>query len=129
MSNREYPLYTIKNNCQDCYKCVRRCPVKAIKIEDNSAMIVPDLCIACGTCYRVCPAKAKQPRNDLTRAKHLVQSGKEVYVSLAPSWITEFEEYSEEQIIAALRRLGFKGVSETALGAEEVSSNLSLIHI
>lgn len=125
MSNREYPLYTIKNNCQDCYKCVRRCPVKAIKIEDNSAMIVPDLCIACGTCYKVCPAKAKQPRNDLTRAKHLIQSGKEVYISLAPSWITEFEGYSKEQIIAALRRLGFKGVSETALGAEEVSSNIA----
>lgn len=125
MSNREYPLYTIKNNCQDCYKCVRRCPVKAIKIEDNSAMIVPDLCIACGTCYRVCPAKAKQTRNDLTRAKHLIASGKEVYVSLAPSWITEFEGFSREQIIAAIRRLGFKGVSETALGAEEVSSNIA----
>ncbi len=121
MSNREYPLYTVKNNCQDCYKCVRRCPVKAIKIEDNSAMIVTDLCIACGMCYRVCPAKAKQARNDLTRAKHLVQSGKEVHVSLAPSWITEFEGISAEQMIAAIRRLGIKGVSETALGAEEVS--------
>lgn len=125
MSNREYPLYTIKNNCQDCYKCVRRCPVKAIKIEDGSAMIVPDLCIACGTCYRVCPAKAKQARNDLTRAKHLVQSGKDVYVSLAPSWITEFEGVSREQMIAAIRRLGFCGVSETALGAEEVSANIA----
>lgn len=125
MSNREYPLYTIKNNCQDCYKCVRRCPVKAIKIEDGSAMIVPDLCIACGTCYRVCPAKAKQARNDLTRAKHLVQSGKDVYVSLAPSWITEFEGVSREQMIAAIRRLGFRGVSETALGAEEVSANIA----
>ena len=125
MSNREYPLYTIKNNCQDCYKCVRRCPVKAIKIEDGSAIIVPDLCIACGTCYRVCPAKAKQARNDLTRAKHLVQSGKDVYVSLAPSWITEFEGVSREQMIAAIRRLGFRGVSETALGAEEVSANIA----
>lgn len=125
MSNREYPLYTIKNNCQDCYKCVRRCPVKAIKIEDGSAMIVPDLCIACGTCYRVCPAKAKQARNDLTRTKHLVQSGKDVYVSLAPSWITEFEGVSREQMIAAIRRLGFRGVSETALGAEEVSANIA----
>lgn len=125
MSNREYPLYTIKNNCQDCYKCVRRCPVKAIKIEDSSAMIVPDLCIACGTCYRVCPAKAKQARNDLTRAKHLIQSGKDVYVSLAPSWITEFDDISKEQMIATLRRLGFRGVSETALGAEEVSANVA----
>lgn len=127
MSNREYPLYTVKNDCQDCYKCVRHCPVKAIKIEDNSAMIVPDLCIACGTCYKVCPAKAKQMRNDLTRAKHLVASGKDIYVSLAPSWISEFEGISQEQMIAAIRRLGIKGVSETALGAEEVSTNIAEI--
>ena len=122
MSNRDYPLHTVKTDCQDCYKCVRRCPVKAIKIEDNSAMIVPDLCIACGTCYRVCPAKAKQPRNDLARAKFLASSGKEIYVSLAPSWITEFPEYTAEQIVAAIRRLGIRGVSETALGAQEVTS-------
>lgn len=125
MSDREYPLYTIKNNCMDCYKCVRRCPVKAIKIEDNSAQIVPDLCIACGTCYKVCPAKAKQPRNDLVRAKHLIESGKDVYVSLAPSWIAEFPELSAENMIAALRRLGFRGVGETAAGAEEVSAHIA----
>ena len=125
MSEREYPLHTIKNNCQDCYKCVRRCPVKAIKIEENSAMIVPDLCIACGICYKVCPAKAKQYRDDLKRAKHLVKSGKDVYISLAPSWISEFEDISQEQLIAAIRRLGFKGVSETALGAEEVSCQVA----
>ena len=108
MSNRDFPLYTVKTDCQDCYKCVRRCPVKAIKIEDNSAMIVTDLCIACGICYKVCPAKAKQMRNDLSRAKFLLKSGKEVYVSLAPSWVTEFPEYSAEQMIAAIRRLGIR---------------------
>lgn len=127
MSDREYPLYTIKNNCLDCYKCVRSCPVKAIKIEDNSAQIIPELCIACGACYQVCPVKAKQPRNDLVRAKHLLNSGKDVYVSLAPSWITEFPEIKPEQMIAAIRRLGFKGVGETAVGAEEVSASVAKI--
>lgn len=122
MSNRDFPLHTVKNDCQDCYKCVRRCPVKAIKIEDNSAMIVPELCIACGICYEVCPASAKQPRNDLARAKYLVSSNREIYVSLAPSWVTEFPEYTKEQIVAAIRRLGIKGVSETALGAQEVTA-------
>ncbi len=122
MSNRDFPLHTVETDCQDCYKCVRRCPVKAIKIENNSAKIVPDLCIACGTCYRVCPAKAKQPRDDLARAKYLTSSGQDIYVSLAPSWITEFPEYTAEQMIAAIRRLGIRGVSETALGAQEVTS-------
>lgn len=127
MSSRDFPLFTVKTDCQDCYKCVRRCPVKAIKIEDNSAMIVTDLCIACGICYHVCPAKAKQTRNDLPRAKFLVKESKPVYVSLAPSWITEFPEYSPEQMIAAIRRLGVRGVSETALGAEEVSCQTAKI--
>ncbi len=127
MSNRDFPLFTVKTDCQDCYKCVRRCPVKAIKIEDNSAMIVTDLCIACGICYHVCPAKAKQTRNDLPRAKFLVKEKKPVYVSLAPSWVTEFPDYTPEQMIAAIRRLGIRGVSETALGAEEVSCQTAKI--
>lgn len=122
MSDRDFPLHTVETDCQDCYKCVRRCPVKAIKIENNSAMIVPELCVACGICYKVCPAKAKQPRNDLARAKYLISSHKEIYVSLAPSWITEFPEYSAEQMIAAIRKLGIRGVSETALGAQEVTA-------
>ncbi len=127
MSNRDFPLYTVKTDCQDCYKCVRRCPVKAIKIEDNSAMIVTDLCITCGICYHVCPAKAKQTRNDLPRAKFLVKEKKPVYVSLAPSWVTEFPDYTPGQMIAAIRRLGIRGVSETALGAEEVSCQTAKI--
>lgn len=127
MSDREFPLYTVKTDCQDCYKCVRRCPVKAIKIEDSRAMIIPDLCVACGICYKVCPAKAKQMRNDLSRAKYLIKAGKPVYVSLAPSWITEFGNVPQEKMVAAIRRLGIQGVSETALGAEEVSCQTAKI--
>lgn len=122
MSSQDYVLYTLKNDCQDCYKCVRRCPVKAIKIEDNSANILPELCIACGTCYKVCPQKAKQMRHDLPKVKHLIESGKDVYVSLAPSWLVEFDKATQEQMIAGLRRLGFRGVSQTSLGAQEVSA-------
>ena len=106
MSDRDFPIFTVETDCQDCYKCVRRCPVKAIKIENDSAMIVPDLCVACGICYKVCPAKAKQPRPDLARAKYLVSSNKEIYVSLAPSWITEFPEYTAEQLIADRKSVG-----------------------
>ncbi|MCQ2741606.1 MAG: 4Fe-4S binding protein, partial [Alphaproteobacteria bacterium] len=97
MSTREHPLFTIKNNCQDCYKCVRQCPVKAIKIEDNSAQIIPELCVACGRCYKICPVRAKQDRDDVTRAKNLLKSGEKVYISLAPSWIAEFDNTTKEQ--------------------------------
>ena len=125
MSSREHPLFTIKNDCQDCYKCVRECPVKAIKIEDNSAQIVPELCVACGKCYKVCPVRAKQDRDDVPRAKNMLAAGEKVYISLAPSWIAEFDNVTKEQLLTAIEKLGFAGVSETALGAEEVSSHLA----
>ena len=125
MSNREHPLFTIKNDCQDCYKCVRECPVKAIKIEDNSAQIVPELCVACGKCYKVCPVRAKQDRDDVVRAKNMLAAGEKVYISLAPSWIAEFDNVTKEQLLTAIEKLGFAGVSETALGAEEVSAYLA----
>ena len=33
------PIYTEVNNCQDCYKCIKVCPVKAIKFEDYSKFL------------------------------------------------------------------------------------------
>lgn len=118
-----FPIYTEKTECQDCYKCVRRCPVKAIKVENGHATVMAELCVACGRCVEVCPAKAKRVRNDVNRAKNLIELKKgNVYVSLAPSWISEFKDVTAERMIAALKLLGFKGVSETALGAQIVSA-------
>ncbi len=114
-------IYTEKNNCQDCYKCVRRCPVKAIKIDDHMASVVQDLCIYCGKCVQVCPAQAKKVRNDLSGAKYLIKSKGIVVLSLAPSFQTEFADYSDKQLFNAFNQLGFNYVSETAIGAEIVS--------
>jgi NAD-dependent dihydropyrimidine dehydrogenase PreA subunit len=116
------PIYTEKRECQDCYKCVRSCPVKAIKVEGGYASIVPELCILCGHCVEVCPNGAKKVRDDLPRAKQLLAMKQQVLVSLAPSFVTEFPEVRPGQMIRALRQLGFFGVSETALGAQQVSA-------
>ena len=118
--DKQNPVYTLINECHDCYRCVRECHVKAIKIEDGHASVIPDKCIACGACVKACPAGAKRVRTDIDKAKKLLLSKKDVYVSLAPSWSGVFE-MTEEKIISILKRLGFKDVSETALGAEEVS--------
>ena len=39
------PVYTTENECQDCYKCVRHCPVKAIRIVDGKASVLPEACV------------------------------------------------------------------------------------
>lgn len=120
--NEQYPIYTVQTECHDCYKCVRACPVKAIRIENGVASVLPERCIACGRCVRVCPSRAKRVRDDLPRLKTLLASGADVYVSLAPSWAGVFRDWSKPAMIAALKKLGFAEVSETALGAQEVSA-------
>lgn len=115
-----YPVYTLNNECHDCYKCVRGCHVKAISIQNGHASVIPDKCIACGACVKACPNNAKRVRNDIEKVKTLFRAQQEVFVSLAPSWSGIFD-YSSATMIALLKRLGFKHVSETALGAQEVS--------
>lgn len=115
-----YPVYTLKNECHDCYKCIRECHVKAIKIQDNSASVINEKCISCGHCVTVCPAGAKKVRCDIDKVKALLNSNKKIYVSLAPSWIGVYS-VQKEKMISALKKIGFEGVSETALGAQEVS--------
>lgn len=122
--NTDY-IYTEKNNCQDCYKCIRECPVKAIKMEDQSASIMSENCIYCGHCVSVCPVGAKQVKEDVSLVKYLLKHHKQVIVSLAPSWVAEFPEYGKGEMIRLLRGLGFTRVSETALGAEIVSRQVA----
>lgn len=119
--NHRQPIYTEATECQDCYKCIRECPVKAIKIEHGRAAVVEEGCIHCGHCVAVCPVGAKRVRQDVVRAQQLIRL-KKTYVSLAPSFRTEFSELSDQQLIAMLLALGFTGVSETALGADRVSA-------
>jgi iron only hydrogenase large subunit-like protein len=121
------PIFTEKRECQDCYKCVRNCPVKAIKVEGGYASVVPELCIVCGHCVEVCPNGAKKVRDDLANARQLLTLKKSVFVSLAPSFVTEFPGVKPAQLIGALKKLGFAGVSETALGAQQVSAQAAAL--
>ncbi len=123
--NNLNPIYTEKTQCQDCYKCVRECPVKAIKIQNGTAAVIPEMCVLCGHCVDVCPAKAKKVRDELEKVESLLSSGKKVFVSLAPSFISEFNDWKPTQLIAALKSLGFYAVSETALGAQQVSAHVA----
>ena len=121
-----YPIFTEKTECQDCYKCVRNCPCKAIRVENGHAMVLPELCVLCGRCVTDCPAHAKHVRDDLVKTKQLFNISKKVFVSLAPSFASEFSDYTIEELCAALKLLGFYSVSETALGADIVSKEMAL---
>lgn len=123
--NFHNPIYTEKTQCQDCYKCIRECPVKAIRVENGHATVVPELCVLCGHCVMVCPAGAKKVRDDLSRAKQLLKLKNRVILSLAPSFAAEFPGVNPGILVGALKQLGFFGVSETAIGADLVSAQLA----
>jgi iron only hydrogenase large subunit-like protein len=118
------PVYTEKAQCQDCYRCLRNCPVKAIKIEQGVASVLEELCIHCGKCVAACPSGAKKVRNDIALAEKLLASGRNVIASIAPSYRSEFYRVTDHDFIYAVKQLGFSGVSETAIGAEEVSGHI-----
>ena len=104
-------------DCKNCYKCIRHCPIKSISFASNKATIIQDNCILCGRCYLVCPQEVKVIRNDIDVVKNLFKNNKKVYVSLAPSFISYFSYTSMDEIINALKKLGFYSVEETAIGA------------
>lgn len=121
---RRDAIYTEPRECQDCHKCIRECPVKAIRVQDTVARVVPEQCIMCGNCVLACPRNAKQVRDDLPAAQQLIASGRRVVVSLAPSFVSQFAGIKAAQLIQSLKRLGFHAVSETALGAQQVSASV-----
>ena len=114
-------VYTLTANCRDCYRCIRVCPVKAIRIQDGQAYVDDNRCIQCGTCVRECPQHAKTIRSDTESVRDLLASGCRVAVSVAPSFAAVFDGWKSLRIPAALRRLGFGCVAETAEGADTVA--------
>jgi len=85
------------------------------------AEVVDERCIKDGRCVLVCPQDAKKIQNDLPRVQELLQGEDPVVVSLAPSFVAAFSEGTEGQVVAALKKLGFREVRETAEGAEWVA--------
>lgn len=118
---RELVIYTEKINCQDCYKCIKVCPVKSIKVEDFSASVIEETCIYCGKCINACPAGAKRYRDDTDMVREWSQNGQKMIACLAPSFLSDYGDEKLENLLKVFYCLGFSGVSETAIGADLVA--------
>lgn len=44
-------------NGEPCQACVRKCPVKAVRLVHDFVVVDRDACIGCGACEHVCPAR------------------------------------------------------------------------
>ena len=112
----ENVVTTISGLCRRCYSCIRKCPAKAIKVEEGQAMVVPELCIGCGHCVEVCTQNAKKIVSGVESAYNAVSAGKSI-ACLAPSFVTQYEGCHPGQVVHAVKQLGFDEVWEVAFGA------------
>ncbi len=114
-------VFTLTARCRDCYRCLRSCPVKAIRMDKGQAYVDEKRCIACGTCIRECPQQAKTFRHDIDAAQQFIDEGAFVAASLAPSFAAVFTKWERTRLASALRALGFRYVGQTSQGAYQVS--------
>jgi Fe-S-cluster-containing hydrogenase component 2 len=48
----------VADECVGCETCVPACPVEAISMVDEKAVIDQEKCTECGTCIGECPVEA-----------------------------------------------------------------------
>ena len=109
-----------QNNCRSCHKCIRHCPLKAIRFSGGHARIVADDCIWCGLCYNACPQTTKEIFSERDAVDEMLASGVPVVASLAPSFAAQSGGATIADVEAALKQLGFASAEETAVGATRV---------
>ena len=104
--------------------CIKSCKVKAISINDeDKAVIDNNKCIACGACIVSCPFGAISDKSlVLDIIKILKESENNTryrcYAVIAPAIVSQCRFGRIEQVVTAIKKLGFHQVVEAALGAD-----------
>ena len=115
--NRTSILQFRTANCKNCYKCIRNCPVKAIRVENQQAQIIEDQCILCEKCTSVCPQHAKVEHDDIPDIQKEIAAGKKVIASVHPAYLVRYGWNSVHLLEEKLQKMGFWKVLDAAQGA------------
>ena len=113
--------------CKNCYKCVRYCPVKSMRVHQGFPEIISAECIVCGNCVSVCPQNAKFAVSEVKRIKELIRAGRQVVASVDSTYLAYFETAGFSGVRDALRVLGMHEAYETAEGAQLVERQLETL--
>ncbi|MBQ4467035.1 MAG: 4Fe-4S binding protein [Firmicutes bacterium] len=105
--------------------CERVCPTGAISMdEDGSACIDQEKCIVCGACVYECPFGAVNDISGIIRVVDAIKDKKEdqkIFAVVAPAVAVQFPGTTVGQVFSAIKALGFDGVYEVAMGADETA--------
>lgn len=110
--------------CRICYRCVRSCPVKAIRVQADRVQVVEERCIDCASCVAACPQEAMTVRNDVQQVRDALARGCRVVASVDPAAPAYWSVASFRPIREALQRLGFADAQESAVGAAMIADRL-----
>ncbi|MDP1808922.1 MAG: diguanylate cyclase [Actinomycetota bacterium] len=121
MKNTVNILSTSLDRCQHCYQCVRRCPVKAIRLTETVLEIDADRCVYCGACVLACRQGAIFLADDTIAVKELLAARPTVVV-LAPEIDAAFPDVTRARMAAALKALGFYAIEDMVMAEEMVAS-------
>lgn len=108
--------------CKRCYLCVRVCPSKAIRVQNGKALIDLKRCIHCGNCIRVCPAGSWEYQRGQALVRGMLNSETPAAVVLDTAFPAAFPETDHRDLVARLRRMGFRRVLDASFGADIVAA-------
>ena len=128
------------SKCILCGRCIERCKnahglsvlgfekrgFKTIVAPAGNRSFANSPCILCGQCVTVCPTGALMEVSEIEKVDAAMKAGKYVVVQTAPAVRAALgEEFGYKigtpvtgKMVAALRRLGFRKVFDTNLGAD-----------
>ncbi len=100
--------------------CTKACGADAIKNDDlGRASIDQAKCVACGQCLVSCPFGAIVDKSQIYQCIKAINQGEKVYAAVAPAFVGQFGEDTDNQKIRALfKRLGFRDAREVSIGAD-----------
>ena len=119
-----------EKNCTSCYSCVRKCPVKAIKVTKESIYpeVINERCIGCGSCIMACSFNAIIVSSSIETVKSLIKSNNKVAAICDPSIAGEFEDITDyRKFVKMIRKIGSDYVTEVAFGVDLVANRQAII--
>lgn len=141
---RNKKAYINQEKCIECGKCRDVCPYEAIAdvkrpcktacksnainfdSDTKKAVIDYDKCIDCGACLTRCPFGAIADKSRAIEVMNLLNESENntkfnVYAVVAPAISAQYMDAKIENIVTAIKELGFHKVVEAAVGADIVA--------
>jgi diguanylate cyclase (GGDEF)-like protein len=114
-------ILTVKDDCRECWGCVRHCPARAIRVVGERSTVIEGKCVRCGLCVTECGSGGRVVRDDTGLVRELLASGRPVVAVLATEFVAALFPMSPNEIEARLESMGFYAAESTLLGEEYVA--------